>query len=149
MTFEAGLKALCKKHNIFISGTLRIRTGEKWDEKTFKIKREDVVFYGQSADRMGPFITCDINEVPQQAVNCNTGLRAMISSDAAGYDCPVTGKWIDGRAAHRENLKRTGCRVFEPGEKQNFEKEKPREMDRNAEIAADFLSDRIAERWNA
>jgi len=36
--------------------------------------------------------------------------------DYAGYDCPVTGKWIEGRRAHEENLKRTGSRLLEPGE---------------------------------
>ena len=36
--------------------------------------------------------------------------------DYAGYTCPVTGNWIEGRKAHNENLKRHGCRVLEPGE---------------------------------
>jgi hypothetical protein len=40
--------------------------------------------------------------------------------DYKGYDCPVTGKWIEGRAAHRENLKRQGCRLHEPGEKEEM-----------------------------
>lgn len=40
----------------------------------------------------------------------------VLLRDIPAYDCPVTGKMIDGRAAHRENLKRQGCRVLEPGE---------------------------------
>lgn len=40
-----------------------------------------------------------------------------IRGDYAGYNCPVTGKWIEGRRAHEENLKEQGCRVFEPGER--------------------------------
>ncbi|WP_448206485.1 hypothetical protein [Azospirillum sp. sgz302134] len=40
----------------------------------------------------------------------------MIAGDYAGYECPVSGRWIEGRAAHRENLARTGCRLLEPGE---------------------------------
>ena len=39
-----------------------------------------------------------------------------IVTDYAGYSCPVTGKWIEGRRAHEENLKRQGCRVLETGE---------------------------------
>lgn len=41
----------------------------------------------------------------------------MIGPDYAPYDCPVTGRMIEGRSAHRENLKRHGARVFEPGER--------------------------------
>lgn len=40
-----------------------------------------------------------------------------IAADYPGYECPVSGKWIEGRRAHEENLKRTGCRLLEPGEK--------------------------------
>lgn len=39
-----------------------------------------------------------------------------VQGDFAGYECPVSGRWIEGRRAHEENLKRTGCRVLEPGE---------------------------------
>jgi|GEM_PF-1300449 len=39
-----------------------------------------------------------------------------IASDYQAYDCPVTGTMIEGRTAHRENLKRQGCRLLEPGE---------------------------------
>lgn len=39
-----------------------------------------------------------------------------VLGDYAGYACPVTGKWIEGRKAHEENLRLHGCRVLEPGE---------------------------------
>lgn len=39
-----------------------------------------------------------------------------IRADYAGYSCPITGKWIEGRRAHQENLARHGCRVYETGE---------------------------------
>lgn len=42
----------------------------------------------------------------------------MVGPDYAAYDCPVTGRMIEGRRAHRENLKRHGARVAEPGERQ-------------------------------
>jgi hypothetical protein len=39
-----------------------------------------------------------------------------IMGDYAGYACPISGKWIEGRRAHEENLKRHECRVLEGGE---------------------------------
>lgn len=39
-----------------------------------------------------------------------------IRSDLPGYVSPVTGKWIEGRAARREDLARTGCREVDPSE---------------------------------
>ena len=39
-----------------------------------------------------------------------------VRGDYAPYECPITGKTIEGRRAHEENLKRHGCRVLEPGE---------------------------------
>ncbi len=39
-----------------------------------------------------------------------------IASDLPGYRSPVTKKWIEGRAARREDLARTGCRPVEPDE---------------------------------
>lgn len=55
---------------------------------------------------------------------CNICLNEMsrmiaaprVQTDYAGYTCPITGKWVEGRRAHEENLKRHGCRVYESGE---------------------------------
>jgi len=44
---------------------------------------------------------------------------AAVRGDFQGYSCPVTGKWVEGRKAHEENLKRTGCHVLEKGEKED------------------------------
>lgn len=52
---------------------------------------------------------------------------AAIVPDYAPYQCPVTGKLIDGRKAHQENLKRHGCRVLEPGEKEATERMRAQE----------------------
>ena len=46
-----------------------------------------------------------------------------IVADYPGYSCPVTGKWIEGRRAHEENLKRQGCRVLETGETEQATRE--------------------------
>lgn len=43
-----------------------------------------------------------------------------VVGDYAGYSCPITGKWVEGRRAHEENLRRHGCRVLEAGETEDF-----------------------------
>lgn len=37
----------------------------------------------------------------------------FIQPDLPGYESPVTGEWVEGRKARREDLKRTGCRPWE------------------------------------
>ena len=63
----------------------------------------------------------------------------QIISDTAGYeyDCPVTGRWIDSRTKHKENLKRTDSRVFEKGEKEHFKKTRRAESDRQIQHIVD------------
>ena len=36
-----------------------------------------------------------------------------VFGDIPGYESPVSGKWVEGRRARREDLKRTGCRPYE------------------------------------
>lgn len=40
----------------------------------------------------------------------------MISVVNYDYECPITGKAVMGKAAHEDNLRRHGCRLYEPGE---------------------------------
>ena len=70
----------------------------------------------------------------------------MIGGDYKGYSCPVTGKWVEGKRAHAENLKQTGCRLLEKGEKEHLAKTQQREAKETAERTADFLTARIAEK---
>lgn len=37
----------------------------------------------------------------------------LVIGDLPGYQSPVTGLWVEGRRARREDLKRTGSRPFE------------------------------------
>jgi hypothetical protein len=39
-----------------------------------------------------------------------------LARDYGAYESPMGTGMIEGRAAHREDLKRNGCRVLEPGE---------------------------------
>ena len=38
---------------------------------------------------------------------------AQVVADLPGYQSPTTGKWIEGRAARREDLKRSNARPYE------------------------------------
>jgi len=69
--------------------------------------------------------------------DCQNPAERRLSSprvlgDYQGYSCPVTGKWIEGKKAHRENLARTGCRILEPGEEKEAARRR-REMDSKLE----------------
>lgn len=46
----------------------------------------------------------------------------FIQGDYEPYQCPITGKEISGKRAHRENLERHGCHVNEPGVKEAAER---------------------------
>lgn len=50
-----------------------------------------------------------------------------LNLDYEGYSCPITGIWIEGKKAHRENLARHEKRVLEPGEREDLERAKARE----------------------
>ncbi len=55
--------------------------------------------------------------VSKRATRASNG--PAIVGDYEAYECPITGKMIEGRAAHAENLKRHDCRILEPGEKED------------------------------
>lgn len=68
----------------------------------------------------------------------------MISSDYAAYECPVTGKMIEGRYAHSENLKQTGCRLLENGELEDNRKNGKRYAEEKMDRAIDKAVDEVA-----
>ncbi len=48
-------------------------------------------------------------------------LPPMVRGDLPGYESPIDGRWIEGRRARLEDLKRSGCRPYETGEKEYHE----------------------------
>lgn len=60
--------------------------------------------------RTGDFVPVEPGYVPTPRKG------PILLRDYGAYDCPVTGKMIEGRAAHSENLKRHDCRLLEKGE---------------------------------
>jgi hypothetical protein len=66
------------------------------------------------------------------------GVRThLVAPDLPGYESPVTGQWIDGRKARREDLKRNHCRPYELGEREHFLKNRDRDFDRHMERVID------------
>lgn len=72
-------------------------------------KRRDILKSLANLDREEP---CEACQTPMER---KLSAPAVVT-DYAGYSCPVSGKWVEGRRAHEENLKRNGCRVLETGE---------------------------------
>lgn len=58
---------------------------------------------------------------------------AAVQGDLPGYQSPTTGKWIEGRAARREDLKRSNARPYE-----GFAAEKREAQRRAADAEARF-----------
>lgn len=66
--------------------------------------------------------SCDCGKAAERIITA-----PAIQTDYAGYTCPVTGDWIEGRRAHKENLAKHGCRVLETGEREQFAQRKREE----------------------
>lgn len=60
-----------------------------------------------------------ITEAEKQrfSVMLEKGLTPMINSEIPDYQSPVTGEWVSGRAARREDLKKHGCHEVDPPSK--------------------------------
>lgn len=83
----------------------------------------------------------------QTCAHCGAAMNRQLSApmvvgDYPGYECPITGKWIEGRRAHNENLARHECRILEPGETAEAEKRR-RASDEALERAIDETADRL------
>ena len=87
-------------------------------------------------------------ETPQEC-QCGATMDRVITAahvapDYAGYSCPRTGQWIEGRRAHAENLARTGCRLLESGETAQYSKRREAEDDAFFESIAESAAKTVA-----
>lgn len=55
--------------------------------------------------------------VPVHAAPTRLAPTSYVWSDLPAYRSPVTGAWIEGRAARREDLARTNSREVDPSER--------------------------------
>lgn len=65
---------------------------------------------------------CPCGEVAERRI-----CAPMIIDDLPGYQSPIDGRWIEGRKARQEDLKRSGCVEYEPSMVQEREKREARE----------------------
>jgi hypothetical protein len=67
----------------------------------------------------------------------------FIQPDLPGYESPITGQWIEGRKARREDLRRHNCR---PWEGLDQEKREAAKVQAERERGLDQLAEKIAHR---
>jgi hypothetical protein len=81
----------------------------------------------------------------QACTRCGLVAKYKISAprvfgDYEGYVSPASGKWIEGRKARLEDMRATGCRPYELGEKEDVirrAKDAEQEIDRAVDTAVD------------
>lgn len=56
-----------------------------------------------------------------------------VQADIGGYTSPIDGRWIEGKAARREDLKRSNCRPWE-----GMESEKKAAIERSKAADKDY-----------
>lgn len=84
-------------------------------------RRFEVVKSIKDYNRAEPCPSCDGRETIKQLS------APRVVTDFPGYSCPITGDWVEGKKAHRENLAKHGCRIQEPGETQAIQRSRDAE----------------------
>lgn len=69
----------------------------------------------------------------------------MVLGDLPGYTSPVDGRWVEGRTARREDLRRTGCVPWEPGMRQDSERKSSEKDNRFEETLESVVSTELAQ----
>ena len=68
-----------------------------------------------------------------------------VAGDLPGYESPITGKWIEGKSARREDLRRSGCRPYESAKDERQEAARQKQY---AEAKSDrSLHDAVAKQF--
>lgn len=68
----------------------------------------------------------------------------MVVGDYQPYECPVTGKTVDGKLEHKINLEKTGCRILERGEFEDVKKNGKKRINESIDAAVDAAVDEVA-----
>jgi hypothetical protein len=76
--------------------------------------------------------------------NSHAGEGLQIINDISPYASPIDDHYIGSRSAHREDLKRNGCRILEKGEREHFQKNFENENDARIDSFVDGVVDRVA-----
>ena len=77
-------------------------------------------FYTCHCDQCGEYeqIYRHIDQRDDTPTHCGVPMRRCVEApavkvDIGGYTSPIDGRWIEGNAARREDLKRNNCRPWE------------------------------------
>jgi hypothetical protein len=92
------------------------------------------IFGNKKAER-GRFIWCESERkyIPYDEYVAPASNNApMVFPDLPGYESPVTGQWVEGRAARREDLKRNKCIPYDPEMKKDAARTRA-EIDKKAD----------------
>jgi putative FmdB family regulatory protein len=78
-----------------------------------------------NAHRQTIFSRINSRDDVRQCEACGANLTRVfeapaVHGDITPYQSPVDGKWIDSKAARRDDLKRNGCIEWEPGIRQDL-----------------------------
>lgn len=87
-------------------------------------------------DRLGPF-NCPLCGQKGEKVILHA---PRVFGDYEGYASPASGRWIEGRRQREEDLRRTGCRPYEAGEREHAQKvaaAKDRALDREIDAVVE------------
>lgn len=84
-------------------------------------------------------------EVPLESAQRRPDAPA-VHDDFEAYQSPITGQWIEGRRAHREDLKRHGCRVYEGRESE--QRAAGRVQAENARRTEQLTERMVGHAWN-
>lgn len=149
--FAEELASLVQKHRVFLMpcfGQIGLKHLPESEYLGFAVDDEALVYTGgvQSKVRVGmPFLSIDRKDPPEpEPEPFARGKAPLIAGDIAPYACPVTGRMVDGRADHKENLKRTGSRILEKGEIDEYRREKPKRDAENISRVVDESLGKIA-----
>lgn len=71
----------------------------------------------------------------QECPSCGLAAVRQVSapfvvSDLEGYTSPVDGRWVEGKAARREDLRRNGCVAWEPGMSEEIDRRRAKEEEK-------------------
>src|ERR1700704_3285568 len=86
---------------------------------------------GERFERYLPMALCSTLVIHACAgVGPKIFLPPMVRGDLPGYESPIDGRWIEGRRARLEDLRRHSCRPYETGEKEQNERARGQANDR-------------------
>lgn len=89
-----------------------------FDYKCTKCGRKQEIYYREERKFKCP--TCDIELVKIMPA-------PRVFNDYEPYNCPITGQLISGKQEHERNLRKHGCRILEPGEREEAARQRAQE----------------------